>query len=743
MRQAAFGFVAGVVLVHQTPLLPPAWALWLLLAPAAVLLRRLPALAALLLGAAWSLHHATTALEHRLPPSLEGRDLWVEGRISDIPSRDSLRTSFILAPDALEGVAPERRPRRLRLSWYQEAPGLAAGERWRLRVRLKRPYGLRNPGGFDYERWLFQRAVDGVGYVRDGEQAQRLAPPSGLHYLRQRLSQRLADLLPTHPQQGVLLALAVGDRRQLPQEQWDLLADTGTSHLLAISGLHVGLVFGFVYAMLRWLWRRSARLCAALPAPQAAAAAGLAAACGYAALAGFTLPTQRAVVMLSVVALCLGLRRRLSRIDALLLAAVAVVLWDPFAPLGPGFWLSFLAVAVILIATARDAIQRPGRLRLQLLVSFGLMPVVGLWFGQLPWASPLANLVAIPVVSLAVVPLDLLAVVLSGALPQVAAVLLQLAATVLDGLFSVLRWLQGPGALQIPALPLPLILLAALGAALLVAPRGLPGRWLAVPLLALLVAYRPPRPAEGEAWVTVLDVGQGLAVAVETRRRVLIYDTGPRLGARLDAGRAAVVPFLRARGWPRLDRLVISHGDSDHAGGAASVADELEIGAVDYGEPVPGLAGHYCRAGRAWRWDGVRFDYLAGGRGRRDGNASSCVLRVRAGGATALLTGDLEAAGEERLLAEGQRLRAELLVAPHHGSASSSSPAFVAAVAPQAVVYAVGYRNRWDFPRPEVVARYRALGARGYRTAETGALRFRLAAGGDGVRISPRRYFHR
>lgn len=762
MGQGTTSFLLGILLFQQLPVLPAlAWAG--ALPPLALLaLRgralRLPAAAAA--GFLWALLHAHAVLAPALASGVEGQDVLLEGVVTGIPERVDRVVRFQFQVERMSaGADALPRPGRVRLSWYSDAPELRAGERWRLKARLKRPHGFRNPGGFDYEGWLYQNGLRATGYVRADADNRRLDAAAGGYVLarvRQGAFEDIAGALAGRELGGVIAALAIGERQGITQAQWDVFRRTGTTHLVAISGLHVGMISGLVFFLVRALWARLGRLPLYCPAPQAAAVAALAAALVYATLAGFSIPTQRTVIMIGVVMLALLRQRHRASGQMLLTALLCVLLYDPLAVLNSGFWLSFGAVAAILFGMN----QRVGRVpwwrsvgRLHVLVTVALIPPLLLLFQQVALVSPLANLVAVPWITLGVVPLTLAGCLLQALWPAAGDLLLRLAETLLSWLWPLLEWLAAPAILQwTQSVPAPwTIAAAAVGVVLLIAPRGLPGRWLgAVWLLpALLIA--PPRPAPGELWFTLLDVGQGLAAVAWTRHHVLVYDTGPRFSEEFDAGSAAVLPFLRFHGLGRIDTLVIGHGDNDHIGGAAALAGEVEVGRVLSSVPdrIPWWPAQACREGQSWQWDGVRFEMLhPPAAAPFAGNDASCVVRIRTAAGAVLLTGDIEAAAERRLLQErSQRLPAEVLVAPHHGSKSSSSAPFVAQVRPRYVLFPAGYRNRWGFPHPAVAERYRAAGARLYSTAEHGALTLRFPAAGTpaapvAYREESRRYWH-
>lgn len=761
MYAGAISFLCGILLFQFAPELPnPRWLLLLIPAVGALFVLRSPwqVPAAGVVGVLWALLHAHWALASGLAPSLEGRDVLLEGRVASLPESRERAVRFIFDADTVRYAGEEvSGPRRVRLSWYGAGPPLVIGERWQLVVRLKRPNGYSNPGGFDYEAWLLRQRIRATGYVREAELNRRLAPaPRSIGHWRQQLSTHIGAALDPHPMRGVVEALAIGERSGIDPVQWQILNRTGTSHLVAISGLHIGLVAGLVFFLARWIWACSAWLSLRFPAQRAAAAAAAAAALGYAAMAGFSLPTQRALIMVAVVMAALFWQRAARPGRTLSLALVAVLVLDPLAVLAPGFWLSFGAVATILYAMSGRLGRGPWFKqwgRVQWVIALGLFPALVIFFQQASLVAPLANLAAVPAVSFVIVPLVLVGAVLLFPLPWAGKALLTLAAEAMDLLWQGLVWLsQLPFATWAGSASTPALAAAVLGMLVLLAPRGLAGRWIGGVLCLPLLLTDAPRPASGQAWFTLLDVGQGLAAVVRTREHVLVYDTGPRFSASFDTGAAVVVPFLRREGIQQLDRLVISHGDNDHRGGAASLLQAYPTGTVLSADPgrIEAVAARPCTAGERWSWDGVSFAFLhpPADPAWAAGNDRSCVLRVEAGKDVLLLTGDIERAAEWRLLGSAEPLTADVLVAPHHGSETSSGREFVAAVDARYALFPVGYRNRWDFPRPAVVERYRERGSVLLDSARHGAIGFRLgAAEGLGApslhRPDTRRYWHR
>lgn len=804
MRLASLSFALGVLLLQAQPRLPDwPWGLLLLLSGAGVLAaawqtrvadarRRALGLTALVtllavLGFSWAGWRADDALSRQLAAADEGRDFVVTGIVTRMPQAMSWGVRFELEVEQMDGAGllgkepgPAVMPRRLSLGWWEarradslagrdarSTPELHSGERWRMTVRLKRPHGLRNPGGFDAEAWMVERGIDASGAVRLVPvrlSAFVARPDTVIERLREMARDRFLAVLPRpdYPWGGILAALAVGDQQAVDSGQWRVFARTGTTHLMSISGLHVTLVAGLVAALAGALWRRHPRAPLLLATPRAAALAGMAAALVYTLLAGAGVPALRTLIMVAVAGLAVvcGRATRVSRVLAAALMAVLVL--DPWAVLVPGFWLSYGAVGALLyvgggrVELARDeegGTTRTWRGRVRLaLARFGLaqwtatlatLPLVLFFFQQFSLVSPLANAVAIPVISFVVTPLALLAALLP------VDSLLWLAHAVLSPLMALLVWLADlPLAVwSPPAPPIWSMALAVAGLLLLLAPRGLPGRLAGALLLLPLVTWPVPRPGEGEAWVTVLDVGQGLAVVVRTAGHVLAYDTGPAWGE-TDAGERVVAPYLRTLGVGRLDALVVTHSDRDHSGGALSVLQAFPTAWLVDTLPVAhpahafGVPRNLCEHGLAWEWDGVRFTVLHPPReavapGIKP-NRQSCVMTVDAAGRRLLLAADLEIPDEAAVLRRGgTELRADVLVAPHHGGASASSPAFVGAVRPDQVVFSAGYRNRFAHPRSEVVERYREIGSTVWRTDRDGAVTFRLGA--DGVSGSSER----
>lgn len=758
MTLVVFGFFAGVVTFQQlseTPAVEWAFAIPLFLFTA-VVCRGLRFPAAFLLGFLWTLVTAHGVTSRLLPEQLAGRDITVEGTVVGLPAlrERGMRFEF-LADSARDAVAGLELPMRLRLSWY-DRDNLETNTRWRLIVRLKPPHGFANPGGFDYEGWLFSHRVHATGYVRSGSLLQGDARSVSLDALRQSLADAAGRQLADSPTRGLVVALAMGDQSGIASEQWDVMSATGTTHLMAISGMNIGLIASAVFFLVRQAWRQSARLTSWLPAPKAAGWAALFAAAGYAALAGFSIPTQRAFIMVAVMMWGLLRARPLPVMDAFSAAALAVLVYDPLSIMAPGFWLSFGAVAILfygLLGRWRRPDWLRGTLHAQGLVFLGLAPFLVAFFGQISLIAPLANLFAVPWVGWLTTPLALIGTALASWFPTPAGWILSAAAYSMELLMRGLT-LAGdlPMATWNPgALPPWVVGAALLGGALALAPRGVPLRMLAFAWWLPLLTVRPPAPEPGEVWFTLLDVGQGLAAVARTANHTLVYDTGPAFGETFDAGESVLVPFLRHQGVQKIDSLVIGHSDGDHAGGTDSLLRlmpvEQRYASIDAEALVAGSV--RCDRALRWTWDGVDFQFLnSAGDAFRNDNDNSCVLRISAGANAILVTGDIEKSAERALLAGNPNaLRAQVLVAPHHGSRTSSTVEFIRAVAPDTVLIPAGYRNRYRFPADQVMSRYAAVGAQSWITGETGALEIKIDAASaqfqpNAFRASSRYYWH-
>ncbi len=794
MRYALLAFAIGVIVLQQQASLPSSGNAFYILIPCALaaacvwaasrvegLARRIYRSAALisivtaaaLAGFSYAGWRAQARLADALPPAWEGRDIELVGVIDELPQPVDRGTRFafsverVVTPDAIV-------PSTLSLAWYSgytrpgsidaprdaaadAVPALHAGERWHLTVRLKRPHGTVNPNGFDVEAWLLENNLRATGFVhKDDANPNHLVDAFAgraddyVARVRESIRTRMLAALEGRPYAGVIAALAIGDERAIPAEQWQLFNRTGVGHLISISGLHITFFATLIGAAVYWLWRRSHALTARVPARKAAAVAGVVAAFIYVLLAGFQIPAQRTLYMLTVAAIGLWLGRPGTASIVWLWALAVVLVWDPWASLTPGFWLSFGAVGLLLYIGVGRIGKAPAwrdAARAQAAITLGLIPLMLILFQQISIVSPLANAVAIPVVTFVVVPLALAAIVVPWDLLLVIA----------HGVFAWVATFLGvlstlPSAVwQQHAPPIWTAIAGVVGIAWLMAPRGVPGRVFGLVWLVPLFVIVPTLPAAGTFRMTVLDVGQGLAVLVQTQNHALLYDTGPRFNDTADAGNRIIAPMLRSIGVTHLDTLMVSHQDTDHSGGVRSVLETVPVGAFISSLPsdhpiirartATGETASRCEAGEHWQWDGVDFTIVHPvvanyANPKLKPNDLSCVIHVASLGGSALLTGDIEARTEADMVRRsGDALHADVLVVPHHGSKTSSTPAFIAAVNPEMAVFTPGYRNRFRHPRPEIVERYEAAGIKHYRTDYDGALTFTF---GDGHVREPR-----
>jgi competence protein ComEC len=744
---ACLAWLLGTLTAQQLPQLPDPMSCVPLVLAAFLALRfraAWPALvfAAALVSTCWL---ASERLAERLPAAALGQDFALSGFVAGFPSFAPGQATFAFAVSAPRPVGV---PPRVRLTWYDPPSTLAAGDALRVTARLRPPHGTRNPRGFDYEQWLMVNRYGATGYVREGAVA---APGTGWGSMwlrfRATVASRLEAAAPDADGAALLIALALGERFRFTEQHWGDFRRTGTSHLVAVSGMHVALLGLFVFAALRFA-------CLRLPAPlcsydlEVASAASLLATVYYAALTGFALPAQRSLVMIAFALGALVSRRAVGAMQILAATLLAVLVWDPFAPQAASFWLSFGAVAMLLALAMPKPIAVPTRkfprragatvlefVRLQWWIGFGLLPLTVWYFGEVSLVGPLVNVVAIPFFNLVLVPLAVIATVvvsldaLSWASPLVAAAG-QVASTTVESLHAIA--IAPAAAYSLPMPPWPALVAAMIGVAFAIGGSPLPGRRLA--WLALLPLFVPVQrlPERGAARAIVLDVGHGLAVIVETRTHRLLFDAGPATRSGFDTGAEVVLPALAASGRRDLDLVIVSHADNDHAGGAPAVAAAFLGIETLVGPDVAAPVGRRCERGQAWQWDGVRFEILhPSGETVARGNDSSCVLKVTARGGSLLITGDIERRGESELV--GRTLSADVVVVPHHGSATSSSPSFVAAVGATHAIVSAGFANRWGFPRPEIRERWQRAGAAMVVTGDSGAVTVELGVAGINV----------
>ena len=691
------------------------------------------------LGLCWTTWHAVSLLAWQLPKDCEGRPVLITGNIASLPSKDHWQERFVFSLKTLQ--CPNQlinKTTHIRLSWRDNKTPIRVGDEWQFLVKLKRIHSTQNPGAFDFEAWALQKGLRATGYVVPSKDNQYLAHHRFLYPIdqfRQTLQQRIIANLPNSKTAPWLMALMIGERNNIASADWQVLRNTGTNHLMAIAGLHIGIMAGFIHLLVSWGWRRFPALLLRVPANQAGACGALFVAVIYSAVAGFSIPTQRACLMLMVFSAALLSRRRINPWSSWSLALFLVLLINPLSVLQESFWLSFGTIALIIYGM-RGRLAPSGiwwkHGRVQWVIGVGLIPLSLLMFQECSLVSVVANSIAIPWLGFLILPFCLLSDVLLLISPKAAFFILLIADKSLAGLWVVLTWFSNLHfAVWTQVVPNHWILLiSVIGFLILLQPAGLPGRWLGVLWILPLILFRYERPAIGELWLTLLDVGQGLSVVLQTNSHLLVYDAGPRLNDSFDMGESVVLPFLHRLGTRKIDMLVISHGDNDHIGGAPALLRALPVDAIRTSVPLklPSPNTKHCLAGTSWEWDKIRFSFLYPTMNDMgDGNDSSCVLLVEQGNTRILLTGDIEKPAENNLLERmPERLTATILIAPHHGSKTSGQKKFVYAVHPAYVLYATGYRNRYHFPHPSVVKTYETIGAKQLETATNGAITIKL-----------------
>jgi competence protein ComEC len=679
---------------------------------------------------------AGQVIDARIPAEFVGDSIMTEVRVIDFPRRQGPTVSMTGEVRGNPWV-----PGRIRISWFEPDAEIRLGDVWYLELRLRRPRGTANSGVFDYETWLFREQIAATAYVVDSRRNTliRSGDLGPIDRLRRRAVERTLEVVTEPERAAVLSAISVGARHLVVREQWDRYARTGTTHLMAISGLHVGMVSAagyFLAAIISAIFIRHSNH------HRTSTVVALCLATAYTVVSGLGIPAQRSALMIGLVAMAVLRYRAVQAFAVIAMASMLISVVSPLATMAPGFKLSFLAV-LVLVWMARRLVPVQGRsswsapLRafrqlggMQVMLLFGLMPFTVLIFGRVSLAAPLVNMFAVPVFSLVTVPLTLCGLLLDGPLHIAGDRLLWLASASL----GVVEW-GIEYAAQLPAASVapPVIaggasVLLFLPLAWVVWPPGWPGRNVAWIAALAVILHEPSRPARSCATVDVLDVGQGLAVIVSTRSSTLLFDTGPAFRGGGDAAESVILPFLAGRGVNRLDELVISHADLDHAGGVSSLVRDLPVASLRVGEALDGPAvAQRCSAGTSWRADGIAFEFLyPDANSDVSGNDASCVLQVSAGSHRLLLTGDIEGAAEAELLRSGKLQAVDVVIVPHHGSRTSSSPSFVRALDTDLAIISAGFGNRWGLPHVEVVERWRASGAEVLTTAGSGAISLSL-----------------
>ena len=717
-------FLLGILLVQYLTHLPSVDALLIVFTLLFVgIYQKIGWLMSCLGGFLWAVFYAYQQLSPQIPIEKTGINLQISGYVDNLPQYNDRRVRF----DFILDPTQKDLPKKIRLNWYSKTQRLDAGQYWQFTVKLKQPLGVLNPFGFDYERYLFTQGIGATGYIRPSFSSIQLNKHRQWHVnsLRQYIRDQLDKLAPSNSQLPLIKALSIGDRNEITDQQWMILRQTGTIHLLAISGLHIGLVAGLIFLLTQKLWVYTGIL--RISPQNIATASALCAAGFYAALAGFSISTQRALIMIVMTLLLLVYQRHLKQ-STLFTSALGLVLFiNPLAVLSAGFWLSFIAVFLIFYTNSK----RQGRsswlqktLKTHLSLTIGLAPLLAYFFQEISLISPLANFIAIPWVSFLIVPTILSAIFLLFISPWLAYHFLIFAENNLRFLFDFLQLLaELPlASFHLAAASLWVVLFGIIGVFLLLSPRSFPARHLAIIFFLPLFSGTKNELQKGEFKVFLLDVGQGLSTVVQTRKHLLVFDTGVRYSKKFDMGKAVVFPFLNGSGVSKIDRLVISHTDNDHIGGLESLKNSIEIHSLVSSATIHGSTP--CLAGQQWQWDGIRFNFLSPSLERFGSkNNNSCVLKIESSYGSALLTGDIEAAAETRLVKNhAEALKSNLLIAPHHGSKTSSTSAFLEKVRPKWVFISSGYKNRFHFPHASVLKRYQHFNSAWFSSANNGML---------------------
>lgn len=695
-------------------------------------------LVCLLAGGLLFMVHANRAIDNRLAPEYSRESMLVTVRVIDFPSAGSQSTTFQAV--ALEDA---RIVAKMRLSWFDPPVALRIGDVWRLQLVLRVPRDTSNPGFMDAETWMFRQRIGAIGYVA-GSRLNELrgsGTGNGIERFRERFMSRLQKQAISDDSMAVLAAVVVGARHKMSTEQWERYARTGTSHLMAISGLHIGLAAMGAYGLARLILGMAF---VRVNQVRLSLLAAVFAALGYAAISGFAIPAQRAVLMLVLTTATLVALRGVPAARILALSAVAIMAVDPLSMLAPGFRLSFAAVALLFWLAQRasrhrqslyswPAIAAANLVAIQLFLAFGLLPITVLTFGRISLAAPFINLLAVPLFSIVTVPLALLSLILVGPLEPLGDAALRLAAASVAGLDQVIDYFaRMPGSARtLPGMSSRAWAYLLLPLCWVLLPVRCPGRHVAWLGVVALLSWRSPGPPQGCLDATMLDVGQGLAVVIATGDHVLLYDTGPSYRSGSSAAERVVLPYLAYVGRRRIDRIVVSHSDLDHAGGSAAVLGALPVGEIISGDPLRTIATTKCTSDIGWQWGDARFSVLHPSAGSKlEGNDASCVLLVEIGERRLLLTGDIEAAVEASLVRQRVIVPVDIVAVPHHGSRTSSTAPFIRSLTPAYAIVSTGHANQWGFPKSDVTARWRDAGAAVLNTATSGAISFRLCKTG-------------
>ncbi len=825
MRLTALAFLSGILLCHYLPYLPINLGIILGFAVISIKYSFFRYLLAISIGYIWTLWHINSILAQTFSTALESQDIIIVGHIVDLPQQVERKLQFHFIPEQLKDKQYDFTG-KIYLTWYKTTHELRPGQRWQFTVRLKKPHSSSNFGVPKYSAQV--KRISAVGYIRELPAAKLLQEPSDWHIdnWRYRLSSAIYQALPDNEITHLLVALAIGQQRAISSQQYQILQHTGTVHLMAISGLHIGLVVMgslFIFRLFRKLRLYPSYVALRIVAPHSAAIFSLLIAFIYALLSGFSVPTQRAFIMTTVFVCTLLLKRHVAVSQALSLALLFVLIWDPLSIQTQGFWLSFGAVAILgYIFVGRRTIYTDNRFifkylsfinyrkqfsqdtffqleahyfkeiperslilknvltanrlkpqqqstnllkiiklfllslylklsfrlriwlktfsKAQIAISLALLPVLLMLFGYISLTTIFANTIAIPIVSLIVLPFLLFSTLTILTFPTISNFVLPITAYMMEKLWAYLVWLDQLSVWEWEKPSLLTVIIATMGVLILLLPRGFPNKWLGfIWLCPLFFTTNHTQPIQhGGIQFTLLDVGQGLSAVIRTQHHTLLYDTGIKFSEHSDSGKSVILPFLNAQGIKKIDRIIVSHVDSDHSGGLNSIVAAMPVSKIFTNDPhelnhiLPNYSFQSCHLGQHWEIDGVAFDMLnPSQRYLPKGNNRSCVLKISTGNYAILLPGDIEQITEEWLVKSiGNQLAAQILVVPHHGSLTSSSETFIEQVNPEIALFSVGYKNRFNFPKPDVLKRYKNRQIFTLLTSQTGAIQLKMTKAG-------------
>ncbi len=741
MSAIALGTLTGALLLANCHKLPPSFLILCLLPISALIIYGWAKISqqhfrvfycfalGIILGFSWSNHHYVKILAWHLPQEMVNKEVNIKGEVIGEVIHKNKNMKITIQMTHLEGANLRTSTPKLEVNWYKPVKRIKTGDIIEAKVKLKPIHSFSNPGGWDEEKFYFLKGIRAKGNLRQliSVKTHHKHP---IMAFRMKVSNKLKEIFPNEKFVPVISALTIGVKSDLDYDLRSVFQKTGTSHLLAISGLHIGLLATLCFFISRKIVCFFPRLLLYQPAMCWAAASTILISLLYALLAGFSLPTQRAFIMISVVMLGICFRRKVLSWQSYFLAMLLVILSNPLSVLQPGFWLSFLAVlSLMLVSHASSTHKIINWLKPQWAIFCMLIPLTILFFNMVSLVSPIANMIAIPIVACVVVPLSLLGVFLLMICEPLAEFFLSIAMSIFSYTWHVLEYLTNiPYAHFSFSTPSMLALvLSVIGVIVILLPKGVPGKYLGVILFLPLIFSKNQLLPPGALQVSVLDVGQGLSVVLETQNHTMLYDTGPRFGRYQNAGNQIITPFLQTRNINHIDRILISHVDMDHRGGLSGLqgftVDEIQTSEPEVISPFATL----CEKGQSWEWDGVLFEILHPNGVEVLRNNRSCVLKVTTNTQSILLSGDITQSVEKKLLyQQAELLQSDILIVPHHGSRTSSSIDFIKAVSPDYAIYSAGQNNIYGLPKREVWENYANAGAKNLLTCQTGAIIFTL-----------------